>query len=71
MSTATVQRERIVHHIAERAEENPYHRPSFSFKHRLARVAWQLTYLLFYRLSPTPFYGWRSMLLRLFGAKLG
>jgi putative colanic acid biosynthesis acetyltransferase WcaF len=71
MSTATVQRERTVHHIAERAEENPYHRPSFSFKHRLARVAWQLTYLLFYRLSPTPLYAWRTMLLRFFGAKLG
>ena len=71
MSTATVQRERTVHHIAESAQENPYHRPSFSFKHRLVRVVWQVTYLLLYRLSPTPLYGWRAMLLRLFGAKVG
>lgn len=71
MSTATVQRERNVHHIAGSAEENPYHRPSFTFKDRLMRLLWQIVYVLFYRFSPSPMHSWRAMLLRLFGAKLG
>jgi putative colanic acid biosynthesis acetyltransferase WcaF len=60
-----------VHNIAEGAGDNPYHRPSFSMKHRLARLMWQIVYLLFYRTSPRVLHAWRSMLLRLFGAKMG
>ena len=29
------------------------------------------TWAIFYRLSPRPFFAWRALLLRLFGAKLG
>lgn len=62
---------RSVHNIAGSAEENPYHRASFSLKHRVARQAWQIVYLLLYRTTPRPMHGWRAMLLRLFGAKMG
>lgn len=36
----------------------------------LARVLWRLCYPLF-RLSPRPLWGWRRMLLRAFGARVG
>lgn len=45
--------------------------PSFSFKNRLGRIAWGIVYLLLFRYSPRPFHGWRTMLLRVFGAKVG
>lgn len=45
--------------------------PSFSLKNRLARVAWGLVDALLFRPSPKPLHGWRSFLLRLFGAKVG
>jgi putative colanic acid biosynthesis acetyltransferase WcaF len=45
--------------------------PSFSLKNRLARMLWQPLWLLLFRLSPRPFHGWRSLILRCFGAKIG
>ena len=45
--------------------------PSFSIRNRVARIAWGLVYTIFFRLSPIPFHSWRSLLLRLFGAKVG
>jgi putative colanic acid biosynthesis acetyltransferase WcaF len=36
----------------------------------LGRVAWGLAHPLF-RLSPRPFFGWRALLLRAFGARIG
>ena len=50
---------------------DPYLRPSFSLGNRLMRLTWNITWLLLYRPSPRPFHGWRSLLLRLFGAKVG
>jgi putative colanic acid biosynthesis acetyltransferase WcaF len=44
-------------------------RPS-SFN-KLARFAWQIGYLALFRFTPTPFHGWRRLVLRLFGAKIG
>ncbi len=64
-------RERTVHNIAASAAGNPYHRASFSLSNRMARLAWGLVYLLLYRISPRPMHAWRSMLLRLFGARIG
>ena len=58
-------------HIEAGAAADPYLRPAFSLKSRIARLAWNLTWAIFYRLSPRPFHAWRSMLLRLFGAKMG
>ncbi|WP_158751032.1 putative colanic acid biosynthesis acetyltransferase [Acidobacterium sp. S8] len=52
-------------------EQDPTLLPSFSLRNRLTRVAWQLVYILLFRLSPRPFHAWRASLLRLFGARLG
>jgi putative colanic acid biosynthesis acetyltransferase WcaF len=71
MDVITKPRERSTHKIVARAEENPYERAAFSPRHRLARLIWQCTYLLLYRISPRPFHAWRSMILRVFGAKIG
>lgn len=38
---------------------------------KAARAVWSVVWLLLYRPSPRPFHGWRRMLLRLFGAKVG
>jgi len=40
-------------------------------KNRIGRVIWSVFYLLFFRFSPKPFHGWRCIILRLFGAKIG
>lgn len=43
-----------------------------SFKNKLFRVLWGITYNLFFRTLPGPlFYNWRIFLLRMFGAKIG
>lgn len=65
--------------IEKEAHNNPaaashhdaHNSASFSLKNRLGRVVWNLVYILFFRFSPVFFYGWRAMLLRLFGAKVG
>jgi putative colanic acid biosynthesis acetyltransferase WcaF len=44
---------------------------SFSFRHRLARLIWSMVWLLLFRPSPWFCYGWRRLLLRVFGAKIG
>lgn len=50
---------------------NTYNGPSFSLENRLARVLWDVVYLIFFRYSPKPFHFWRSFILRIFGAKVG
>lgn len=43
-----------------------------SLKNKILRFIWGIVYHLFFRTLPGPlFYGWRNMLLRLFGAKIG
>jgi putative colanic acid biosynthesis acetyltransferase WcaF len=64
-------RKRALHNIARNEDENPYHRASFDLKNRMARLIWNIAYFLFYRTSPRFMYAWRSMLLRLFGARIG
>ena len=58
-------------HIEASTAADPYLRPAFSLQSRLARLLWNVTALLLFRFSPRPFFAWRAMLLRLFGAKLG
>jgi len=50
---------------------DPMKRPTFGFTNRLRRVIWYCTYAILFKPSPIPFYGWRTFLLRLFGAKIG
>jgi putative colanic acid biosynthesis acetyltransferase WcaF len=48
-----------------------YLRPAFSLSFRLRRTTWSIVRVLLYRTSPRPFHGWRTMLLRCFGATMG
>ncbi|MES2699607.1 MAG: putative colanic acid biosynthesis acetyltransferase [Pseudomonadota bacterium] len=41
------------------------------FANKLARGIWSLVWLLLYRPSPRPLHGWRRLLLRIFGARVG
>lgn len=43
----------------------------YSRRNQLARALWGVVYLLLFRPSPRPFHGWRRLLLKCFGAKLG
>jgi len=42
-----------------------------SVQGRLLRTAWSCVSFLLFRFSPSPLHGWRRMLLRAFGAKIG
>ncbi len=53
------------------AKENPFVGASFSRRNRMARVIWQIVWLLLFRPSPPPAHSWRCWLLRLFGAQIG
>lgn len=44
--------------------------PSFSLSNRVARLGWAATGI-FFKWSPRPMHGWRSFMLRCFGAKVG
>ncbi len=57
-------------HFAD-ADTHPSQRPAFSLGNRLARALWGVVAALFFRFSPRPLHGWRSFLLRCFGATLG
>jgi putative colanic acid biosynthesis acetyltransferase WcaF len=42
----------------------------WTFRQKLARLAWYWTEATLFRLSPRPCYRWRALLLRLFGARV-
>lgn len=50
---------------------DPYLRPAFVASNRARRFFWSICHALLYRTSPRPFHGWRSFLLRCFGATMG
>jgi putative colanic acid biosynthesis acetyltransferase WcaF len=52
------------------ANPNSLDGPSFSRRNRLARLAWQLVWLLLFRPTPPPLHAWRCWLLRCFGARI-
>jgi putative colanic acid biosynthesis acetyltransferase WcaF len=58
-------------HIQADDIADPYLRPAFTLKNRLARVLWGFVRTLFYRPTPRPMHAWRSFLLRCFGAQMG
>jgi putative colanic acid biosynthesis acetyltransferase WcaF len=43
----------------------------FSFRNKVARTIWNVTWLVLFRPSPRPLHAWRRGLLRLFGARIG
>jgi putative colanic acid biosynthesis acetyltransferase WcaF len=52
-------------------DNDPFTEPSFSLAHRLRRQLWNIVWFLLFQSSPRPLHGWRSFLLKLFGAQLG
>ena len=58
-------------HIAPGTAADPYLRPAFAARDRARRLAWNLCWALFYRISPRPMHAWRAFLLRSFGATMG
>ena len=44
---------------------------NFTFSNRLARLCWNVVWILLFRFSPPFLFGWRRFLLCLFGAKIG
>lgn len=45
--------------------------PGIGFGNKIARGLWGLVWLTLFRPSPRPMHGWRSLLLRMFGARIG
>jgi putative colanic acid biosynthesis acetyltransferase WcaF len=58
-------------HMPSTAAQDPYLRPQFSLSNRAKRFVWGISWTLLYRISPRPMHGWRVLLLRAFGAKMG
>ena len=50
---------------------DPYKKPAMTINNRIARAIWNLAYIILFRFSPRPFHAWRSLILRIFGAKIG
>lgn len=50
---------------------DPFTQASFTLKNRIKRAAWYSVQASLFRYSPRSFHGWRALLLRFFGAKLG
>lgn len=48
-----------------------YLRPAFPLRLRIKRLVWSVVWTLLYRPSPRPLHGWRALLLRTFGARIG
>ncbi len=44
---------------------------SFSMGNKALRVVWMLSWLVLARFTPPPLFGWRRLVLRLFGAQVG
>ncbi len=51
--------------------QDTYKGPSFPLRNRINRVLWNFVSLVFFKFTPNPLHSWRSLLLRLFGAKVG
>lgn len=47
------------------------YRNEWGWGNRLGRVAWGVVWALLFRFTPPPCFGWRRLLLRLFGARIG
>jgi putative colanic acid biosynthesis acetyltransferase WcaF len=50
---------------------DPYLTPNTSLATRVRRAAWALAYALLFRPSLRPMHGWRTLVLRAFGARIG
>lgn len=55
----------------ELSSVNHYTTPVFSTWNKVKRVLWQLTWAIFCKWTPPPFFLWRNFIIRFFGAKIG
>lgn len=52
-------------------ERDPFLSPNRPFSDRAKRAIWTLAWITLARFSPRPLHGWRGLVLRAFGARLG
>jgi putative colanic acid biosynthesis acetyltransferase WcaF len=52
-------------------KKNNLQSPVFGYKNKLIRVLWGIIYYCAFRFSPVTFFGYRRLILRCFGAKVG
>lgn len=58
--------------MAENLNSEFIYQNHLSFKNKIGRMLWGICWVLLFRPFITPFFqGWRSMILRVFGAKIG
>lgn len=53
------------------SDQNPFASSPNSFANKAMRLLWSLAWLVLFRPTPKKLYGWRRLILRLFGAKIG
>jgi len=49
----------------------PSGQPSFSLRNRIFRALWAISWAILAGWTPAPFFAWRRLVLRVFGARLG
>jgi putative colanic acid biosynthesis acetyltransferase WcaF len=52
-------------------EKDTFTGPSFPLRNRLARLCWNIVWLLCFRYTPVFLHAWRAAVLRAFGARVG
>ncbi|HOU91180.1 MAG TPA: DapH/DapD/GlmU-related protein [Polyangiaceae bacterium] len=57
--------------MANDAQVEPEYQNRHSWRNKIARELWRVTWLLLFRPTPRGLHLWRTLLLRLFGARLG
>jgi putative colanic acid biosynthesis acetyltransferase WcaF len=57
--------------VSRESDVDAHKRAAFPLANRAKRLLWMAVYVVLFRFSPRPLHAWRSLLLRLFGAKLG
>jgi putative colanic acid biosynthesis acetyltransferase WcaF len=57
--------------VTAQPDADPYLQPQTSFLNKVGRVLWGIVYVLLFRPTFRTMHGWRALLLRCFGAKLG
>jgi putative colanic acid biosynthesis acetyltransferase WcaF len=56
--------------VADRNFYSAPYRSALSTSNRAGRLLWGIGRLLLFRFTPTPFFGWRRAILRVFGARI-
>lgn len=57
--------------IHSQQDDDPYKRAAFSIQNRIRRLLWQIAWITTCKYSPVFLHGWRVVVLRFFGAKIG